>query len=229
VSNPWFRLYAEFATDPVVQSMSFDDQRHFVVILCLKCSGVLDREFGDPQARIAMLRRALGLESLAFDEAKNRLCSSGLIDGNWQPKNWEKRQFASDHSAAERMRHYRQRNRYVTVTSSVTKSDVLDTDTDTDTDKNIGQTPSAFDRFWKAYPKKVKRKTAEEIWRRKRLDPRIDQLIADVTLRLASDSRWQGGYVPDPTTYLNQERWNDELQQARTQEEPRRGLPVLRV
>lgn len=112
--------------------MSFDDQRHFVIVLCLKCSGALDRQFGDPQTRIAMLRRALGLEALAFDEAKNRLCASGLIDGDWQPKNWEKRQFVSDHSAAERMRNYRKRHRDVTVTSRVTKSDVLDTDTDTE-------------------------------------------------------------------------------------------------
>lgn len=135
MSNPWFRLYAEFATDPVVQSMSFDDQRHFVIVLCLKCSGALDREFGDSQTRIVMLRRALGLEALAFDEAKNRLCASGLIDGNWQPKNWEKRQFVSDHSAAERMRNYRKRNSDVTVTSRVTKSDVLDTESDTESEK----------------------------------------------------------------------------------------------
>jgi hypothetical protein len=130
----WFRMYAEFATDPVVQSMSFDDQRHFVVVLCLKSSGALDREFGDVNVRNTMLRRALGLEALAFDEARNRLCASGLIDGNWQPKNWEKRQFLTDHSAAERMRNYRKRHRDVTVTSLVTKSDVLDTESDTESD-----------------------------------------------------------------------------------------------
>lgn len=136
----WFRMYAEFATDPVVQSMSFDDQRHFVIILCLKCSGALDREFGDPQMRVAMLRRALGLEAMAFDEAKNRLCGSGLINGEWQPKNWEKRQFLSDHSAAERMRNYRKRHRDVTVTSRVTKSDVLDTESEADTDSEKKKT-----------------------------------------------------------------------------------------
>jgi hypothetical protein len=135
----WFRMYAEFATDPVVQSMSFDDQRHFVIILCLKCSGALDRQFGDAHTRAAMLRRALGLEALAFDEAKNRLCASGLIDSSWQPKNWEKRQFLTDHSAAERMKRYRQRHRDVTVTSPVTKSDVLDSESDTDSEAEKNQ------------------------------------------------------------------------------------------
>lgn len=141
----WFRMYAEFATDPVVQSMSFDDQRHFVIILCMKCSGALDREFGDPQTRIVMLRRALGLEALAFDEAKNRLCASGLINGDWHPKNWEKRQFVTDHSAAERMRKYRERHRDVTVTSRVTKSDVLDTESEAETDSEAEKNKKAAD------------------------------------------------------------------------------------
>lgn len=116
MSYQWFRMYAEFATDPVVQSLAFDDQRHFVMLLCLKCGGLLDRDYGDPQQRIAMLRRALGLESLAFDEAKTRLVSARLIDGEWQPVNWAKRQYISDHdpTAAERKRRQRERHAYVT-------------------------------------------------------------------------------------------------------------------
>jgi len=54
------------------------------------------------------------------------------------------------------------------------------------------------------------------VWRRKRLDARADALIADVQRRIEGDRRWLDGYVPDPTTYLNQERWNDELQAPRS-------------
>lgn len=38
MANPWFRMYAEFATDPKVQMMSEADQRRFVMLLCLRCS-----------------------------------------------------------------------------------------------------------------------------------------------------------------------------------------------
>lgn len=127
-SLPWFRMWAEFATDPVVQSLAFDDQRHFVMLLCLKCSGVLDKEFGHPKIREDVIRKALGLDGVAFSEARTRLCGARLIDAEWHPSNWDKRQFLSDHSAAERMRKHRLRNRDVTVTPS-------DTDTDTDTEK----------------------------------------------------------------------------------------------
>lgn len=76
-------------------------------------------------------------------------------------------------------------------------------------DLKIGQ--SDFDRFWIAYPKKVKRKTSAEIWNRKRLDSKTGELLADIQRRLESDRRWREGFIPDPTTYLNQERWVDEL------------------
>ena len=38
MSNPWFRMYSEFATDPKVQMMSESLQRRFVMLLCLRCN-----------------------------------------------------------------------------------------------------------------------------------------------------------------------------------------------
>lgn len=132
----WFRMYAEFAHDPVVQSLAFEDQRHFVIALCLKSSGLLDREYPDPQARIAMLRRALGLDAAAFDEAGRRLMSSGLIDAGWQPVNWDKRQFVSDHNAADRKRRQRERDSHSHVTVKERDSHSHVTPSESDTEQN---------------------------------------------------------------------------------------------
>ena len=68
-----------------------------------------------------------------------------------------------------------------------------------------------FDAFWKVYPKKRKKKAAREIWVRKVLSSMADRLVNDVVNRNQRDERWLGGFIPDPTTYLNQERWEDEL------------------
>lgn len=114
---PWFRMYSEFATDPVVQSLSFDDQRHFVMVLCLKCSGLLDKRFPKPEARIEILKRALGLDGVSFVETCNRLVTAGLVSSDWQPLAWKKRQFVSD-SSTTRVRAFRKRSRNVTVTPS---------------------------------------------------------------------------------------------------------------
>jgi len=67
----------------------------------------------------------------------------------------------------------------------------------------------SFDLWWAVYPKKVKKKNALEIWRRKK--PDHTTLIADVENRLANDGKWLEGFIPDPTTYLSGERWEDEL------------------
>lgn len=128
----WFRMYAEFATDAKVQSMSEAMQRRLTMILCLRCSDVTvtlcDEELAF-QLRISM-------DELA--ETKALFLRKGFIENDWSVCNWEKRQYASDSSAA-RTKAYRERIKNVTVTSHVTKSDALDTDTDTDTEKSKKQ------------------------------------------------------------------------------------------
>jgi hypothetical protein len=241
VSFQWFRMWVDAMDDEKLKLLAFEDRWHFVAICCCKRKGILD-EPDEAAMRDRKVGAKLGLADRERDEVRRRLVEVRLIDENWQPLAWGKRQFLSDAdpTASDRKRKQRDRERHGRVTRDTRDSHAPVTDvsleghapqtTDIREESKIGQTPSAFDRFWKVYPKKVKRKTAEEIWRRKRLDPRVDSLLADVGRRLTEDRRWLEGYVPDPTTYLNQERWNDELQpQQPKQEAPRRGLPVLNV
>jgi len=84
---------------------------------------------------------------------------------------------------------------------------------------SISGRPSGFDLFWSAYPRKVKKKQAREIWNRKRLDEQTELLVADVQNRIATDGQWAEGFTPHPTTYLNGERWNDEIEPVRQRAE----------
>lgn len=73
----------------------------------------------------------------------------------------------------------------------------------------INKSGVGFEEFWKAYPKKVEKKKAEAKWNRlKKFEQ--EAILADLPKRKATD-QWQRGYVPNPMTYLNGERWNDEL------------------
>jgi len=128
MSMPWFRMYAEFATDAKVQSMSESMQRRLTMILCLRCSDVTVTLCDEELA----FQLRISVEELA--ETKALFLRKGFIENDWSVCNWEKRQYASDSSAA-RTRDYRDRKKNVTVTSHVTKCDALDTDTDTDTEK----------------------------------------------------------------------------------------------
>ena len=103
-NQPWFRLYAEFVTDPVIQALAFEDQRHYIGVLCLKCSGVLDRRV-DPRVRDRIILRGLGLDPGAGSEAKRRLLDVGLIDDEWTPTGWNLRQYKSDLSTNRVRKH----------------------------------------------------------------------------------------------------------------------------
>lgn len=103
---PWFRLYTDFVSDPKLQLLAFEDQRHFVAVLCLKRDGTLDADYSSDELRSRVIAVKLGLSVNAADEAKRRLWEVDLVDLNWQPIAWEKRQFESD-SSAERTRNWR--------------------------------------------------------------------------------------------------------------------------
>ena len=122
-AGPWFKFHHEFATDPVVQLLSFEDQRHFVVLLCLKAGGALDREYGNSGTRERVILSALRIDSVSLVDLKNRLMEIAVIDADWQPTAWEKRQESKDKTAAERQRRKREAERNVTegVTRDVTE------------------------------------------------------------------------------------------------------------
>jgi hypothetical protein len=70
----------------------------------------------------------------------------------------------------------------------------------------------SFDDFWREYPTKTAKPQCAAKWAKKGCDLLADRIVADVVAKKAGDRRWLDGYVPNPLTYLNQERWNDPIQ-----------------
>ena len=78
--------------------------------------------------------------------------------------------------------------------------------------KEISGVDKSFERFWEAYPVKKGKHRALLLWKSKKLAPHVDAIIQDIRLKLISDSQWQDKqYIPYPTTYINQKRWEDEI------------------
>ena len=66
-----------------------------------------------------------------------------------------------------------------------------------------------FEKFWKAYPKKVGKKKIQDKFDANNFP--IDLIIKNIELQKKSE-QWQNQqYIPNPETYLNQERWTDEV------------------
>lgn len=80
--------------------------------------------------------------------------------------------------------------------------------------EETGSSPNGFAEFYAAYPRKVGRANAEKAWGK--LSP-SSELCRTIAADIAARSKtwdWQkdgGQFVPHPATYLNQQRWTDEL------------------
>lgn len=70
---------------------------------------------------------------------------------------------------------------------------------------------ATFDDFWLLYPKRVARKDALAAWARMTGAERMDALTALVDWRRVWIARGDLQYAPHAATWLNGERWTDEL------------------
>ncbi|GEM_PF-3408806 len=129
MANPWFRMYAEFATDAKVQSMPEAMQRRLMMLFCLRCSDVLATLQDDE------LQFGLHISNDELAETKALFIRKGFIDDAWSLLNWDKRQFNSD-SSTERSRKHRE-GKKAQANDAVTQCNVAATppDTETDTEK----------------------------------------------------------------------------------------------
>ena len=70
-----------------------------------------------------------------------------------------------------------------------------------------------FDEFWTAYPKKVGKKAAQTAFEKLKPDETLLGKMLDTLTWQAKSEQWQrndGQFIPNPATWLNQGRWDDQ-------------------
>ena len=83
--------------------------------------------------------------------------------------------------------------------------------------KNISSPTShnvAFDKFWEVYPNKKGKGAARKAWNKAKINGKLDMILKAVEEQKSLD-QWvkdKGQFIPYPATWLNQERWEDEVQ-----------------
>lgn len=70
---------------------------------------------------------------------------------------------------------------------------------------------SRFEEFWQLYPKRKAKDYCEGKWKQKKLDQIADTIIEKLREQVSQDDEWIRGYAPNPSTYINQARWKDEI------------------
>lgn len=80
---------------------------------------------------------------------------------------------------------------------------------------------TAFNKFWSEYPKKVNKKGCFTSFKRIKNLKFEFPLIMEALENFKNSKQWQkdnGQYIPNPQTFINQERWKDEQQETREQQ-----------
>ena len=71
-----------------------------------------------------------------------------------------------------------------------------------------------FDTFWQAYPKRIAKAKAEEAFSKLNPDEELMKVMLAALKAWSKTDQWtkeSGQFVPNPTTWINQRRWEDEL------------------
>ena len=88
--------------------------------------------------------------------------------------------------------------------------------------------PENFTKFWEAYPRnamgrKVGKQAALKRWKTIKPTPELAAQILAALATQTSQHHWRNGkgedYVPNPATWLNEGRWEDEVGLGETQQE----------
>jgi hypothetical protein len=109
----------------------------------------------------------------------------------------------------------------VTVTDSVTDTETV-SDSFNSNNKKVGKATEErrqdteeyspdFERFWFVYPRKVGKKEAYRAFNK--ANKPVQLLIAAVNAQMQSEqwNKENGKYIPNPATWLNQGRWDDQV------------------
>jgi hypothetical protein len=82
----------------------------------------------------------------------------------------------------------------------------------TNTPKPPNGADRGFEDFWKLYPKKIGKQAALKSW--KKMKPPVEKCMETLQSQINS-IQWKkenGQYIPNPSTWINQGRWDDEFE-----------------
>ena len=138
------------------------------------------------------------------------------IDGGYLILNYMKYR-DRDYTAAERQRRFRARKKDKASRRNVSMSrrNITQAEAEAEAEAEADRlNPSArFARFWSVYPKKIGKGGASKAFERLKPSEELLGTMLDALEVVARSEQWKrdgGRYIPNPATWLNQRRWEDE-------------------
>ena len=241
MANQWLRLWHDMPNDPKWRTIARLSQQPISLVQAVYLHLLVDASRNVTRGHVDVTNEDLASALDVTEEAisaireamQNRVLNDDTLSG------WEARQPAREDSgdresgaksSTERKREERARkaagpnngekSRNVTTSHDVSRN--VTTDKDKDKDKEIPLNPQRddlFERFWKVYPRHTAKQNARQAWSKLKLtanDPRLDAMRQGLAVAKQSHD-WvkdKGQFIPHAATWLNGQRWHDELTPA---------------
>jgi hypothetical protein len=207
--DPAFLFYPEpYLTG--TYGMTFDQKGRYVDLLCLQHQrGHLDKELFS-QILDGNIDGAVAKKFVVDDDGRyyNERLETEIIKRKEYTENRLRNLSASSHMGNHMKDHV------VDYMETHTESHTINIDIDTDSQYKSTLDESRFTEFWGIYPKKIGKKAAYTAWKRIKVTAELhDKMLAAIHVQ-KTGAQWHkdnGQYIPNPATWLNQGRWDDEV------------------
>ena len=222
MANHWFKFYgSEFLADPKTKRLNASERSCWITILCYAQSSGKDGVINYITEDQIMIDAGIFPGTDEWKKTKGvleKLSSMKMIESEKEQikvLNWSKRQDMAL-TPYERVKRYREKHKETDDNDNDNTGDNgIDNIEQNRTDKNRIEKNRVemFEQFWIAYPNKKTKKKAYDSWKKINPSDKLFKEIMSGLERSKSSKQWQkddGQYIPHPTTWLNQERWNDE-------------------
>ncbi len=236
----WFKFYGmEYLSDPKIMGLGSAKRSCWVTLLSLASlnDGVV--EFLPEQQ--LMLQAGVDFQSDEWNKTVGiydhfkKLRMVEIQEEKIIIINWKKRQ-ESNLTGYERVKRHREKKRNDNAMITLDKNRI---------EKNRKETTVAarpilkkendntdFEKWWKLYPNKVGKDKALKAWQRIKPDLELKRKMATAVIEHIKSDRWtrdDGGFIPHPTTWINQKRWEEVL--PKPKEKPKKphyqGMPIV--
>lgn len=252
----WFRFYHDAIDDPKVQRLPGELFKFWINMLCL---GSRSEDRGVIALDVEAIAFAVRVSDEDAAVMLAELVQRGLLEESGDGfgiHNWEGRQRKSD-NVSERVAEHRSRKKgndetlpeTLQATPGETEKpsarDRGESETDTEQEPETedatasearAKRPSSpnqrFTAFWDAYPRKVGKGDAAKSFARLKPDAALFAEMMAALDRQKRSEQWQrenGRFVPNPATWINQTRWEDDLPPPSRAPTPLRQPPNLRT
>lgn len=137
-------------------------------------------------------------------EVDNRQPNSQLADGQQTPNRQPNSQLTSNNN-----------DNNITMINNDNNNNNAHAREQTQNGLEVNEKEKGFERFWELYPSKRKKPVARIAWMNMRVHSEEQYALINAAVeRYKKTNQWQeenGRYIPDPDTFLQDERWTDEI------------------